>query len=302
MKLFLLFLLVFLSVESFSATCTPITRTNAGANSVLTSSKYNTDLNTAYTAINAADGGCIADGSVELGALNTTDFYTLFNGVKQGCEVTRSNSNTLSVGRCLLTVNGGLVNTAAATTQTWGCSGCSSELASTNYYLYAATTSASSTLNLLILTGAPNANGLDGSGNKVLAKFHNNSSSDILEAVQNWTEWGFPKIDNSGGSAAWVESCLITNGGTAAIDAGSGLCGNWLTSVNRSGAGVIDVVFKNEFFALEAECVCTVAQSGSFLCSISSPTATGLTVVTTTSSTGATSDKSVILTCVGKRY
>lgn len=70
---FAVFLFTLWALPSNAGTCTSISRTNNGANSVLTSTKYNSDLNSAYTAINAFDGGCITDGTLELAAFAAGD-------------------------------------------------------------------------------------------------------------------------------------------------------------------------------------------------------------------------------------
>lgn len=59
-------LLWLLAVSKAGAVCnTPISRTNNGTNAVLTSTKYNTDLNTVYTRTNNLPGDCIVDASVD---------------------------------------------------------------------------------------------------------------------------------------------------------------------------------------------------------------------------------------------
>lgn len=187
MKILFLFLSLFLTTNLFGATCTSISRSNYSANSVLGSSALNTDFNTVYNAANALDGGCITDNTLELSALNTTDFSGLLNGIVQGCKVSYSDANTLSVGKCLANVNGFNIRTTVATTVTWGCTSCSAEVASTLYYLYIKTGSTGTTLNLLISTTAPNEDGYDNSNNKVIAKFYNNVSSDIDQySISQW--------------------------------------------------------------------------------------------------------------------
>lgn len=177
--------------NTYAGTCSSISRTNASANSVLTSTRYNADLNTAYTAINALDGGCVTDGTLEDGALNTTDFAVLLNGITQGCKVSFSDTNTLSVDRCIASVNGNFIKTTSANTVTWNCSGCTAEAASTTYYLYIKTGSSGTTLNLLISTTAPNGDGYDNSGNKVLASFYNNAAQDIqTTSIRNYYSYG----------------------------------------------------------------------------------------------------------------
>lgn len=174
-----------------AGTCSSISRTNAAANSILTSTTYNADLNTVYAAANALDGGCITSGTLEADSLNTTDFAVPLNAIREGCKVTRSAAATLSIDKCFLAVNGEWVRTTSATTATWGCTDCSSESNSTTYYLYAKDGSTGSTLTPLISTTAPNNDGYDASNNRVLAKFYNASSGDIYSSVNNWGGFNF---------------------------------------------------------------------------------------------------------------
>lgn len=183
----MLWLCNIVEAPSFGATCTAPSRSNLAANSILTSTEYNTSLNNAYNALAAGnlDLGCAASGSLDdTATLSSSVFGAMLNGIKEGCTVTNTDTNTLSVDRCMLAVNGNFVRTTSATTVTWGCSGCSSESASTVYYLFAKTGSSGSTLNLLISTTAPNADGYDASNNRILALFVNNAGSNI-ESVSN---------------------------------------------------------------------------------------------------------------------
>jgi hypothetical protein len=177
----LLFFLIFslMSFNLFAAACSTTTRTNYGYSTVLTSTALNADFNQLVTKVNAFDGGCITDGSLKLASLNSSDFSALTNGVAQGCKVSYSDSNTVSIGKCMLSVNGNLVRTTIPTTATWGCSGCSAEVSGTTYYVYVKTGSTGTVLNPLISTTAPNEDGYDNSNNKVVGRFYNNSSSDI---------------------------------------------------------------------------------------------------------------------------
>lgn len=214
MKIFA-FLAVLLASKVMAGTCTSISRTNNSANTVLTSTKYNTDINTAYSAINALDGGCISDGTLEDGALNTTEFATLLNGVQRGCQITNTDTNTISIDKCILTVNGNQVKTTSANTVTWGCTNCSAQAASTLYYVYALTTSTGTTLNLLISTTAPGADGFDVSGNKVIGSFFNDASQDIVEtSVRFWNGQQFAKYTDNTIAIIQDQKTNGTNGGT----------------------------------------------------------------------------------------
>lgn len=64
MKNILILIVSFLSLEAFATCTSPISRTNNGTNAVLTSTKYNADLNTAYNKINALPGDCITDETI----------------------------------------------------------------------------------------------------------------------------------------------------------------------------------------------------------------------------------------------
>jgi hypothetical protein len=189
MKNALILLCILLGIEFANASCsTQITRTNSSPNTVLTSTKYNTDLNTVYTKVNDLDGDCITDDSLPWGSIDETTVPPLAKGVKEGCLATRSDANTISIGKCLIAVNGVQIEKTTATTVTWGCTGCSSEIASTTYYVYAID---ASVLTLKISTSAPDAFGYNGT-ERVLAYFYNNASSDIdSQSVGNWVVNGF---------------------------------------------------------------------------------------------------------------
>lgn len=186
MKKLILIAIVLISQNALSGTCTSISRTNNAANTVLTSTKYNLDHNTAYNAINAADGGCISDGTLEDGALNATDFAVPLNAIANGCVVTKSDSNTISVDKCMLSVNGSWVKTTTANTVTWGCTGCTAEATATTYYVYAKTGSVGTTLNLALTTTAPNGDGYNTAGDKVLARIYNDYDGNIDPVISSW--------------------------------------------------------------------------------------------------------------------
>ena len=184
LKLFLItFLAVFVSNAAYSATCTSINYSSKSANSVLTSSAYNTDHSTAYNAINNFDGGCLATSSIDdQDSFDTTEFSVWRDTPIAGCTVTISDTNTLSVDKCRIMVNGNNLKTTSANTQTWGCSGCDSETASGYFYLYVKN---SATFTLHIDNTAPSNDGYDASNNRVLARFWNDASSNIT-SVGKW--------------------------------------------------------------------------------------------------------------------
>lgn len=211
-KFFLILVSLWASIiNSEAATCTSTTRSNYVTNQVLTSSALNTDFNQLVTKLNAFDGGCITAGTLESDSLNTTQFAPMLKGIKEGCKVSYSNASTVSIGKCLAAVNGNFVTTTAATTASFGCSGCSSETSSTTYYTYIQTGSTGSTLTPLISTTAPNEDGYDDSGNKVLASFYNNASSDIDQySIRQWAVNQFTPIET--GFSAFVSSAGVVSG------------------------------------------------------------------------------------------
>ncbi len=191
MKFFLL-ILAFLSFSAMAGTCSSDNFTSSSANSVLTSTKYNGDHSTIYNRLAGnLDGGCVSDGTLEEGALNTSDFEVPLNAIVHGCKVTRTDAATLSIDKCMAAVNGAWVRTIGATSASFGCGGCSAEAASTQYYLYIATGSTGTTLTPLISTTAPNNDGYDGSSNRVVASFWNDSSQDIVDHIRQWKVNGF---------------------------------------------------------------------------------------------------------------
>jgi hypothetical protein len=64
MRSLFLFTFAMLSVRAYSVCNTPLTRTNAGFQNVLTSTKYNTDVNMAYNQLNNLPGDCVTDASI----------------------------------------------------------------------------------------------------------------------------------------------------------------------------------------------------------------------------------------------
>lgn len=216
MKNLLILLLLFIVTQvSIAGTCSSISRTNYTSGQVLTSSSLNTQLNSAYTFLNAYDGGCITSATLESDALDTTSFAAVVKGIQQGCSVSYSTANNLIISKCLASVNGNLINKTTTTTVSMGCASCSADSTSTAYYLYIATGSSGSTITGLILTTAPNADGYDNSGNKVLARFYNNASSDIDQySIDQWVVNRFVPTNVRAVSftpaSSWVSNATIT--------------------------------------------------------------------------------------------
>lgn len=207
--LILLFFTLF-GYRAYSACSSPISRINASSNSVLTSSQYNTDLNTVYTHTNDLDGDCITAGTLPQSALESSFTANIADGLKKGCKVSYSNASTVSVSACVLGVDGEIVNKSTATTVTWGDNSGSSETANTVYYVYALDGSSGSTLNLSIRTTVPNEFGEDGSNNVVLGRLFNGAGSDIDQySIDQWNNNEF-RPQNTG----WIDGGTITIGAT----------------------------------------------------------------------------------------
>jgi microcystin-dependent protein len=64
MKNVLILAFIFLTQNLWAVCTSPISRTNNGTNSTLTSTKYNLDLNTVYNKVNSLPGDCIVDSSL----------------------------------------------------------------------------------------------------------------------------------------------------------------------------------------------------------------------------------------------
>jgi hypothetical protein len=251
-------LVFMLSTAAKAGDCTSISRTNSSPFDVLSSTKYNADLNTVYSAANSLDGGCITDGTLEAGALNTTEFNALLNAPKVGCNVTRSDNNTLQIDRCKIFVNGESVQKTTTTSVTWGCPGCASEIASQTYYLYVANGSTGTTLNGLISTTAPNGDGYDGSNNRALAVFYNDASSNITKDVVNWVEPGFSKVANSSNYSGGLRIEICDFGSdTGEVLSSNGICDGWIVSLTEDFTGRYNVVFKAGVFKQAPVCTCT---------------------------------------------
>lgn len=211
------FILIALFANSFlqkaeAGTCTSISRNAFGSASILTSSELNTQFNTVYNSNNAFDGGCVTTGTLEGDSLNTTDFQPVLNFVQGGCEVSFTDAATVAISKCSLMLGGNYVNKTTATAAVMGCTGCTAEAASTAYYVYVKSDSTGTTVNPLILTGAPNADGYDGSGNKVVGRFFNNTDSDIdTNSIDQWITNGFKSKETGQiGLAAIVLDAVTT--------------------------------------------------------------------------------------------
>ena len=185
-------LLVLLFVGDASATCSsPISRTNNAANSVLTSSKYNTDINTVYNHANDLDGDCITAGTIPDTALDTTNLGPQFNAIHQGFKCSRSDASTIGISKGWITVNGNNITTSSSTSIQFGCTGCSAEATATAYYVALKTGTVE---DPVITTTAPDDNGYQGTS-KYLCKFYNDGDGDIASgSIGQWVVNAFSPV------------------------------------------------------------------------------------------------------------
>lgn len=181
-------------LDANAGTCSSISRSNFGANTVLTSTELNNQFNTVYGAANALDAGCLTDGTLELAAADSS-WNPVTDYIFSGCKVTYSNASTIAISRCYLGVNGNIVQKSTSSTVSFGCGSCSSETSGTVYYVYVANGSTGSTLTPLILTTGPNEDGYDSSNNRVIGRFYNNNNGDIDQvSLDKWTGNGFKQV------------------------------------------------------------------------------------------------------------
>ncbi len=263
MKYFILLLSLFITLsitnEAYSATCSSTSRTNYTTGQTLTSTALNADFNQLVSKVNSLDGGCVTDGTLEASALSAADFATVTNGIHQGCALAYVDGNTVQVGKCILSVNGTFVKTTATTNVTWGCSGCSSEVVSTTYYVYARSGSTGTTLNLLISTTTPGSDGYDVGGNKFLGRFYNNSSGAIdIQSVNTWVSAGYSASDGlnqTPGATSSIDTfafhyegspgncstgnCVLTQIGSVVTSMAWQSTGSYLVTLNRTYSSIV---------------------------------------------------------------
>jgi hypothetical protein len=209
---FFIFIFTALAFSYFSTseagTCSSISRSSFGSNTILTSAELNSQFSTVYSATNDLDAGCLTDGTLEASALNTSDFQPILNNVVGGCLVSRSSVSAVSISPCSMSVNGNMVYKTGATVVSMGCGDCSAETASTTYYVYVKGDSTGTTLNAFLSTSAPDTLGNSGTA-RVIARIRNDSSSNIIEyGIDQWKVNSFEPT-----KLGWI------NGGTLTIGA-----------------------------------------------------------------------------------
>jgi hypothetical protein len=250
-NLFILLCFIFVSNIVNAGTCTAISRTEFVDGNTLSASDLNTQFGTAYSSINAADGGCIIDGSVELAALGTTEFSPQLKGIRRGCIVDRTATSSMLISKCLATVNNLNVATATSTSVTYANLDAGSIATGTSYYVYISTGSTGTTLTPKISATAPDDTGYNTSGDMFLAKFITNPVGEIQEgSVYNFDGVGYNlnkgsgveryyiglsgEIESFGGG--YIQSCVNDSTGTytctSTVDYAEAGAGCWVSSVD----------------------------------------------------------------------
>jgi hypothetical protein len=183
--LFLIATIWILTLNSATAACPTISRTNNAANSILTSTKYNADLNTVYSAVNSLDGECITTDTLPISAMESSTAGAVAKTESQGCKLIYENANTVSVlGPCTIMVDGIASSTSSASVAATG-----SLLGSTVYYVYASKTAS---LTLSMSTSGPNALGYNLT-DRVIGRFKTGTSGILPNSVGNWDGYDYNK-------------------------------------------------------------------------------------------------------------
>jgi len=253
MKTLLLILLYFISFNLYAGTCSSISRVDYSANQILTSSSLNSQLNTVYTGVNSFDGGCTTDGTLEKGALNTTDFNVPLKSNRTGCRVVWATSATMNIEPCFAAVNGNWVNTTSNTGVSWANIDTGAEAASTTYYVYIKTGSNTTTLTPEISVTGPTGNGYNGDGDRILASFRNDGDGNIAtDSIHQW-------IDGNYKSERTTESAYLdTSGAGTILTRNSGMVDPGSCA---GGTGFETCNFEASYWSEQPTCTANVAHS-----------------------------------------
>lgn len=97
-----------------------------------------------------------------------------------------------------------------------------------------------------------------------------------------------------------TESCQVNNSGTATIDATSGLCESWVSSVNRTSAGIVTVTFIAGRFSVRPLCTVISNDVDKALIGIDTSTTSSI-VVRVKNNSNVLTDGGFTIECKGKR-
>lgn len=287
MRILIIFLVLINS--SAYAVCTPLTRINNAPNTVLTSTKYNADLNAIYSKSNAFPGDCVTANTLPLTALNTSLTGPILSSEILGCAIDYVDGNTLAVKPCKVMVDGIASTSSASTTWTWGQAGDAAEATATTYYIYAKKQAA---LGLHVSTSAPDDFGYS-STERAIGRFRNNDVG-IIYAPNVDSINTLDNIDCTFNASYSIGYVLEPQAG---ID---NWCINTLT-LSAPSTGVIVASFSTSFFNNSnklASCQATSDTAGNIA---STKTTSDSISVYLTDSTGAAVNSGYQVNCKGKR-
>jgi len=189
MRNIILLAFLLLSFRAMSV-CVPLTRTDVGSGAVLTSTKYNLDLNTVYASVNSYNLACAQDGTLKASALSATEFEVVLKGIQRGCGVSYVDSDTVKIEACIASVNGNLVKKDTATNVTWANLDAGSQATGTSYWVYIDGSSSGTTVTPKLSTTGPDENGYNAGGDLALAKIRNNARGDISTGTIEYFQSG----------------------------------------------------------------------------------------------------------------
>ena len=193
-KMKLLFILLFFAGHAYSTVCTTISRTDLSSGSVLTSTKYNGDLNTAYTALNSISGGCVSAGTLGAASLDATEFDVPLKAIQRGCDLSYKDSLSAYINECRASVNGNFVSKDTQTEVTWAQLDAGTEATGSFYYVYIATGSSGSTVTPVVSLVAPNNDGYNAGGDFSIGRFYNDAQGNIATGtIEQFSELSKPK-------------------------------------------------------------------------------------------------------------
>lgn len=117
-----------------------------------------------------------------------------------------------------------------------------------------------------------------------------------MDTNGNWIPMTSVSGNNSviSNAAERIERASINNNGSASITSQSG---SWISSVNRSSSGTIDITIANGMFSATPTCVCSQEGIAGYYCTSNPSSATSVTTFTT-SGAGAT-DRPIQIICMG---
>lgn len=304
MKLITLVLLFTMSFNSFSGTCTSISRTAYSTQEILTSAALNADFDQLVTGHNVFDLGCSTAETLEADALNqnsTVGFDVMLNTLKEGCDLTVSTTTAL-LSTCRIAVDGNLIKSSTTLEVTWSDIDTGSEATNTNYYWYA---KSGASLDVEISTSTPNALGFNGTS-RIIGQFYNDSTGNIATySVYPWHIDNFKgekqaniPINAASAKQNWIQCPFILTPGGDLRSMGTGC----VESVTATVAGERRVDFKSATFKDFPICTGLAGGGGHYISISATDSSYEYITFNIKTDAGATSDQEVYMNCVGVGY